>query len=135
MSKYQLTSLYLKDFRSTVALTFATSKLLYLSHCPCTHSYENYVTFKVVQFTSQITSTQQSWRWSSHGHEAFKCLINLKCQCRSHFCQFPRVFHWLYMDLRSYTYQHGLSSKTRTAFHGEILCKSHLQSPPSLPKK
>ena len=33
VSEYQLTSLYLKDFRSTVALTFAISKLLYLRHC------------------------------------------------------------------------------------------------------
>ena len=31
--------------------------------------------------------------------------------------------------------QHGLSSKTRTASQGEILCKSQLQSPLSLPKK
>ena len=29
--------------------------------------------------------------------------------------------------------QHGLSSKTRTASQGEILCKSQLQSPLSLP--
>ena len=34
--------------RSTAALTFATSKLLYLRHYLCTHNYENYVTFKVV---------------------------------------------------------------------------------------
>ena len=41
--------------KSTVALTFGTSKVLYLRHCPCTQNYS--VTFKVVQTTSEITST------------------------------------------------------------------------------
>ena len=39
-------TVYLKDFKSTVALTFATSKVLYLRHCPCTHKYVTW--FKVV---------------------------------------------------------------------------------------
>ena len=33
------------------------------------------------------------------------------------------------------TREHGLSSKTRTASQGKILCKSQLQRPPSLPNK
>ena len=93
--------LYLKDFRSTVALTFATSKVLYMRHCPCTHNYENYVTFEVVQFTSQITSTSN--KVGGRGTEVD--LITLKCQM-----DIPILFVetaskgiTLYLDLRNYT--------------------------------
>ena len=39
-----------------------------------------------------------------------------------------------YLDMKNYTCQHGLPSKTRTASKGKILCQSQLQSPYSLPK-
>ena len=53
-----------KRFQINCNITFATSKLLYLRHCPCTHNYENYVTFEVVQFN--YFNKQQSWRWWRH---------------------------------------------------------------------
>ena len=61
--------------RSTVA--FATSKLLYLRHCPCTHDYESYnydIQGGVIHITNYFNK-QQSWRQCSHGREALKCLI------------------------------------------------------------
>ena len=92
--------------------------MLYLRHCSCAHNHKN-CDFKVVQFTSQITSTSNK---AGGGGMEIRLLhveyLTLKC---------PMQIPLLLVETVSkgnlhYTFQHGLSYKTRTASQGEILC-------------